>query len=389
VPGVQRGTLNAAYNSETGAFSIGGSFQLRNDIPGIRGGSVEAQVSRNPEQEGYQVTVRGEARPDIPGLDTTLSVEYENGALTIAGRAAYARGMLSGEVSAGATNRAIGAEGQPTGEPTDTFTFYGGGTLSLTLTPWLKATAGVEFLPNGEIQVKGEIGLPSEARVFDRIGIPESELFSLGFDIPIFAIPVGPKSIGLKATIKGGLKAHAGIGPGKLTDTRLGIEYNPAREDETHLYGSAKFVVPAEAGLKFFVKATIGLNAVIGGVEGGLELSAGVGLNAEASAAVNVDWTPASGLELRATLAAYIQPKFAFDIDGVIEAWFAWYDKEWRWSLASYEYGPNMRFGMRLPIVYKEGEPFDISFDDIQFETPKIDSSFLKGLIRDIKNSRS
>jgi hypothetical protein len=389
VPGIQEGTLKATYNDETGAFSVGGSFQLKDDIPGIRGGSVEAEVCKDPQKEGYQLTVKGEAQPDIPGFDTKLSIEYENGALTIAGKAAYARGMLSGEVNVGATNRAVGADGQPVGEPTDSFTVYGGGELTLTLTPWLKATAGVQFLPNGEMQVKGEIGLPSEVDVFDRIGIPESELFSLGFDIPIFAIPVGPKSIGLKATIRGGLKAYAGIGPGKLTDTHLGIEYNPAHEDQTHLYGSAKFVVPAEAGLKFFVRATIGLNAVIGGVEGGLEVSAGVGLDAEASAGVNLDWTPASGLELRATLAAHIQPKLTFDIDGVIEAWFAWYEKEWRWSLASYEYGPDMRFGIRLPIVYKEGEPFDISFDDIVFEKPQIDSSFLKGLIKDIKNSRS
>ena len=229
----------------------------------------------------------------------------------------------------------------------------------------------------------------SSIEVFRRFGIPERELFGIGFDIPIFAIPVGPKSIGLKATIRGGLRAYAGIGPGRLEQLELGIEYNPDRPEETHVTGAGRFVIPAEAGLKLFVRATIGLDVAIGGVEGGLELAGGLGLEALAEAGVNVDWTPRSGLKLNANLSARVQPKFLFTIDGLIRAWVLWYDKEWRWRLVDYEYGSNMRFGVRLPIRYREGEPFNISFDDVEVERPDIDvRSFLRGLIQDIRSRR-
>ena len=237
--------------------------------------------------------------------------------------------------------------------------------------------------------VSGRLGLPSSLEVFGRIGMPDTEIFGIGFDIPIFAIPVGPKSIGLKATIHGGLNAYAGIGPGRLEGLELGIVYNPSREEDTHVTGTGRFVVPAEAGIKLVVRATIGLDVLIGGVEGGLEVAGGLGLQAEASAGISLDWTPASGLELRAELAASVQPKFIFSIKGVIKAWVAWWDKEWSWKLADYEYGSNLRLGVKLPVVYREGEPFQLSYNDLRIERPEIDpSSLLKGLIRDIREHR-
>lgn len=387
IRGVERGSLAVSY-SDAG-WSIGGTFNLSNEIPGIRSGSISATVSKVAGEEGYQLSARGTAVPDLPGIDSELTVEYDNGAINIHARASYARDLLSGTIEVGATNRALDGEGQPTGEPTDTFIVYGGGSLTVRITPWLQGTVGVRFEPNGEIVVSGRIGLPGAINVFDRIGIPDRELFGIGFDIPIFAIPVGPRSIGLVASIRGGLKAHAGIGPGRLEDLGLGIEYNPAHPDETHVTGSGRFVIPAEAGLALFVRATIGLSAVVGGVEGGLELSGGLGLEAAAEADITVDWTPRTGLELRANLGAYVQPKFVFTIDGLIRAWFAWYEKEWRWRLADYEYGPDFRFGVRLPIHYRQGEPFNISFDDLQLTYPRIEaSSFIGGLVRDIRSRR-
>jgi len=388
VPGVESGNMQVVYGDE--GFSISGTFNLSNDIPGIRSGSVSATVRKVAGEEGYQLTASGTAVPDIPGIDSQLTVEYDNGAITISGEATYNRGLLSGQINVGATNRALDSEGQPTGDPTDNIIVYGGGSLTVRITPWLQGTVGVQFEPNGEIVVSGSIGLPGPVEVFRRFGMPERELFGIGFDIPIFAIPVGPRSIGLVASIRGGLNAHAGIGPGRLDQLELGIEYNPARPEDTHITGQGLFVIPAEAGLSLFVRATIGLSAVIGGVEGGLELSAGIGLEAAAEADVNIDWTPTSGLELNASLSAHVEPKFVFTIDGLIRAWFAFYEEVWRWRLANFEYGSNMRFGVTLPIHYREGEPFNISFDDLVIERPDIDArSLLGGLIRNIRNRRA
>ena len=388
VPGVESGKMKVVYSDK--GFMIAGTFNLSKDIPGIRSGSISASIKKVTGEEGYQLKAKGTAVPDIPGIESQLTVEYDNGAITVHGKASYKRGILSGKVEVGATNRALDADGKPTGKPTDRFLMYGGGEVTVRVTPWLQGTVGVKFQPNGEIIVSGKIGLPSSVEVFRRFGIPEKEVFSLGFDIPIFAIPLGTRSIGLVASIRGGLRVYAGIGPGKLEKLELGITYNPARPEDTHITGAGRFVVPAEAGLRLFIRATIGLSAGIGGVEGGLELGAGIGLQAAAEAGVNVDWTPKKGLELRATLGAYVQPKLIFTIDGLIRAWFLWWEKIWRWRLADYEFGPDLRFGVQLPIVYKQGQPFNISFDDIKFQKPKISAkSLLGGLIRDIRKRRS
>ena len=128
IPGVEQGDLSVRYSGDEG-FSLGGSFQLGSDIPGIRSGSIEALVVRRPEGAGYEISANGTAQPDIPGIDASLSVAYDDGAITVEGRAAYERGMLSGSIQIGATNRPVDAEGNPdtSGEPTRHLRAYGGG----------------------------------------------------------------------------------------------------------------------------------------------------------------------------------------------------------------------------------------------------------------------
>jgi hypothetical protein len=381
VPGVERSEMSASYSEDE--FSIGGSFQLSNDIPGIRGGSVEANVRKVEGEEDYQVSVTGTAQPDIPGVDTTLTIGYESGIITIEGSADYSRGMLAGRLQVGATNRPIGEDGQPAGEPDDDMRVYGGGELTLQIAPWLEATAGVRLTPEGEIEVRGEIGLPSSLEIFPRKSI-ETTIFRMPtLEIPIFAIPLGPRSIGIVATIGGGLEAQAGIGPGEITDLRIGITYNPAHEEQTTISGAGRFVIPADAGLRLYARAGIGLSVAIARVSGNIEVGGALGIEGAAEASVNIEWSPAAGLELNALGQIYAQPKFTFDVSAVLEASALFLSKEWRKTLAQFEYGPDLRFGIKFPVHYVEGEPFDISLDDVEFEAPEIDiAEFVKGLGR-------
>jgi hypothetical protein len=56
-----------------------------------------------------------------------------------------------------------------------------------------------------------------------------------------------------------------------------------------------------------------------------------------------------------------------------------------RWRLAQLEYGSGLRLGAKFPIHYREGQPFDLSLDDIQIEKPDIDPmQLLTGLIDQI-----
>ncbi|WP_167619858.1 eCIS core domain-containing protein [Maribellus sediminis] len=389
IPGIEQGTMAVEYGEE--GFSISGEFNLNSDIPGIQSGTVSARVAKEDGAENYDVMVSGTAQPDIPGIDSSLSVTYENGAISIGGSAAYERGMLSGNVRVGATNRAIGEDGQPTGEPDDTMRVYGGGDLTLQLTPWLEATAGVEFLPNGEMEVSGRIALPSTVDVFDRREFRRNLFTVPTVEIPIFAIPLGPRSIGLVAQISGGLDFSAGFGPGQLREVYAEVTYNPDHEDETEIHGHGEFAIPADAGLTLRGDLGLGVSVAIASLSGGIELAGTLGLEGEASAAVDLSWSPQTGVILDAEGRIMVNPKFTFDVNAFARAslgigWFS-ISETWRHNLVSFSWGPDIQFGVVFPVHYEEDQPFDISFDDIEVIYPDLDVvNMAKGLARDIKD---
>lgn len=388
VPGVDTGTMAITFNDE--GFSIAGEFGLKPDIPGIRGGSVEARVSKAEGEEGYSVFVSGTAQPDIPGINSTLSVTYDNGSLTIVGNASYSRGMLSGSLEVGATNRAIGDDGQPSGEPDDTIRVFGGGSLTLQLTPWLAATAGVKFLPNGEMEVTARLATDSYD-VFPRREYNKNLFRVPTIEIPLFAIPLGPRSIGLVAQIGGGLDFKAGFGPGQLRNLSAEITYNPDHEDETTVNGHGEFAIPADAGLTLSGDLSLGVSVGIASLTGGIELAGTLGLEGEAAAAVDVNWSPQTGLSLDAQGSIMVNPKFTFDINAFARAslgigWFS-ISETWRHNLASFSWGPDIQFGIVFPVHYTEGEPFNMSLDDLEVIYPDIQVvEMAKGLARDVKN---
>ncbi|WP_372756899.1 DUF4157 domain-containing protein [Mariniflexile sp.] len=388
IPGIQRGTMSVNYGDE--GFSISGNFDLSDDIPGIQGGNVEARVSKAEGAENYDVFVSGTAIPDIPGISTSLTVTYHNGALTIEGSAAYSRGMLSGSIEVGATNRTIDEDGQPTGEPDDTMRVYGGGTLTLQLTPWLAATAGVKLLPNGEIEVTARLATDTydvfARREFNR------NLFTVPtIEIPLFAIPLGPRSLGLVAQIGGGLDFTAGFGPGQLRNLSAEITYNPEREEETTVTGHGEFGIPADAGLTLRGDLGLGLSVAIASLSGGIEIAGSLGLEGEALASVDVNWSPQTGIILDAEGRVTVNPKFIFDINAFARAslgiGFLSISETWRYNLASFSWGPDIQFGLVFPVHYQEDQPFDISFDDIEVIYPELDVvDMAVDLARDIKD---
>lgn len=371
IPAVERAGLTVAYSEDDG-LTVGGTLQLSSDTPGIESGSVEVTVRKRDEQ--WKVAATGTAVPSIPGIDSQLTVAYDDGAFNAEVTARYQRGMLDGTIRAGATNRTLDAEGNPTGEPGEEMVVFGGGSLTIQIAPWLQGTAGVEFEPNGEITVTGEIGLPNELQIFPRREIDKS-IFRIAVQAPI--VP------GIVAEIGGGLGAVAGIGPGVIDQLRLGIEYNPAHEENTHITGDAHLNVPADAGLRLSVRAGIGLGITGASVTGGLEIGGTLGIEGAAEAGVHIDWMPSTGLEINADVAVHAQPSFTFDISGYVAVTalgFSVYDQTW--ELASFSFGSDYRFGIRLPIHYRQGEPFDISLSDVEFEVPEMDTDqLLSGLI--------
>jgi hypothetical protein len=374
-PGVKKGSMSLSY-SESEGFAIGGSFELADNIPGIKGGSGQAQIKKRPDVEGYDVTASGKAEPKIPGVNAAIAVAYENGAITIEGSAAYEKGMLKGSILVGVTNRPVDEAGRPGGEPTADLRAYGGGTVTIRIAPWLQGTIGVKLLPNGEIEVSGSVGLPSSLDIFPEKKL-DKNIFTIGIDIPIVGVAVAGQRIGIFADISGGLDLSAGIGPGQLQELGLTVTYNPAHEEQTHVTGGAKLHIPAHAGLRLFVRGGLGVGIPIVSAQAGLEIGGQLGLEGAVDAGVQVDWTPTQGLKLDALGEIYVEPKLKFDITGFVlveaDLWITTielYSK--RWQLAGFEYGSGLRFGVKFPIHYEEGKPFDISLSDVQFQVPDI-----------------
>jgi hypothetical protein len=391
IPGVSQATMALSY-SEAEGLAIGGELTLAPTIPGLRGGQLKARVEERPDQGDYRVTAHGEAQPAIPGIDATLSVDYDDGALTVQGQAAYSRGPVSGQLTLGATNRPVDAEGNvvPTGAPTGRLTAFGGGQASVQLTPWLRGTIGMRILPNGQLELAGAIGLPATVELFPEKSYTRN-IITIGIDIPIVGVAVLGQRIGIFATIQGGLDFSAGVGPGQLRELSLAVTFNPDQPDRTHVEGGAQLHIPAHAGLRLFVRGGLGAGIPIVSASAGLEVGGALGLQGAVDASVHVDWMPTRGLVLDALGEVYVEPRFRFDVTGfvLVEAdlllkTVELYSK--RWQLAAVEYGSGLRLGMRVPIHYEEGRAFDVSWSDVQFQIPDVSPrEVLSGLIEQIK----
>jgi hypothetical protein len=379
---IQQGAVTFSHSPEAGV-EIGGSLELSDDLPNVSGGSIEARIRKRPEGEAYELSANGEIQTSMAGINATLRADYANGRFTVAGEGNYERGMLSGSLLIGVTNRAVGEDAELGEEPTDRITAYGGGTVTVQIAPWLQGTVGVRLLPNGEIELSGTIGLPDVLEIFPEKRL-DRNIFSINLDIPIIGFAVAGQRVGIFASIGGGLDLGAGIGPGQLQELGLGITYNPDHEDQTHVTGGAKLVIPAHAGLRLYIRGSLGAGIPIVSAELGLEVGGQLGLDGAVEAGVQVDWTPARGLVLDAEAEIYAQPKFRFDLTGFADVTadlfiteITLYEK--RWELAAFETGPDLRFGVRFPIHYEEGRPFDISWNDVQFQVPEVNTRELLG----------
>ncbi|MHB8763384.1 MAG: eCIS core domain-containing protein [Deferrisomatales bacterium] len=362
LPGVQQAGLTVGHSAAEG-LAIGGSLQLTAN-PAIRSGAIDVTVRKRGD--GWRVAATGQAQPAIPGIDSQLAVSYDDGAFTAEFSGAYHRGRLAGTATVGTTNRALDPQGRPTGEaaPGAPLVVYGSGSATLQLSPWLQGTAGLRLDPSGEVTISGEIGLPSQVELFPRRQVDRS-LVNVAMQFPI--IP------GIVAEIGGGLSAQAGFGPGVIDRLRLGVTYNPSREEDTRVTGDAHLSVPADAGLRLAVRAGVGVGITGASVTGGLEIGGALGVAGAAEAGVQIDWSPAAGLELNAFGAFHAEPRFRFDVSGYVSAralGISLYDN--RWELAAYELGSNLRFGVRFPVRYREGQPFEISTSDVEFQVPEV-----------------
>ncbi len=386
IPGTEEAKLTVG-RSPDGEVTIGGDVAIAGKGP-LKGGKLKATLTKG--DGGWKAKANGTATLAVPGLDAAeVTVDYDDGAFTAAASLAYKKGMLNGSIKAGVTNRALDETGQPTGAATEELIVFGNGSVTLQIAPWLKGTVGILLKPNGEVEITGEVALPSAIDLFPEKRF-DKNLFSIGIDIPIVGVSVLGQRIGIFATIGGGLDFSAGVGPGQLKDARLKVKYNPAHEDETQVDGHALFAIPADVGLRLKIHGGIGVGIPIVSATAGLEVGGKVGIKGEASAEADVHWDPKEGVKLHAEGKLSAQPAFTFDVSGYVEVeadllltTVTLYEK--RWNLASFEYGSGLEFSVTFPVDYDEKNGLDLSLDKIAVKYPDIDAgSVLSGLLDQI-----
>jgi hypothetical protein len=392
VPGVK--SANLIVTIQDGQLSGAGNVML--SIPGVR----EGRLGFGIDQEG-NYTITGTALLAIPGLDeATLGLAYRNGDMEGTGRVGfkipglegagagfefkYARGALTG------TGQFAYKKGKLAGNITvalsETHRLSGGGELAYEIAPGLVAFAGMQIKEDGTTKISGGLRVPETIDLFDKKQV-EKTLFKVGIEIPILAIPLGTRSVGIVATIDARLVARAGIGPGQLRKVKILGEFDPSSDESAFKFqAAAELYVPAFAELALPVRGGIGVSLAIVRAVGGIEAEGAAGLQAEFIAATDLRYENGQfAVNGKAELSA--QPKLIFRLRAfvAVEAdlfvtTVEIYEK--KWELAAFEWGSAMRVGVRVPFRYVFGQPFDLSLDQIEFIVPEINvMDMVKGML--------
>jgi hypothetical protein len=349
-------------------------------IPGVKSATATIRIAKNPDTGEWVVSGGGSAEIGVGGFSGVLVVDVNGPFVTIAGKnLSLQRGPLKGLGYFQVTNRPLDSAGNPIegGEPGD-MNVSGHVEASMPLGSYLTATLGGTFLPNGELDFTGGVSLPPTINLFERKPF-ERELFRPPpLDIPIFGISAAGHRIGIFATIGGSLSFTAGIGPGQLRNAALTADFNPDHPENTTVAGHAEFFVSADAGLRLEIHGGIGAGIPIVSAEAGIEIGGKLGVEAEASAAIDVTWSPQAGLDLNAIAHIGAQPQFTFDISAYVavtlDTWvhtFHLYDNHWK--LTSFTFGPQLAIGADMPIHWSERAGLDFDVDKITIHRPEID----------------
>ncbi|APV49331.1 hypothetical protein BWI17_06335 [Betaproteobacteria bacterium GR16-43] len=393
IPGVQSAGLGIRYGKdESGADSllITGDLALAPGIPGLSGGTVH--VSLQQRDEAWKVSAVGDLQPNLPGLNPNIHVTYDEGLFTGELTSSFARGIFSGDVKVGLTNRAVTPEGElSASEPGRDLRLYGAGTLNARLTEHIAGGVGIKVRPRGDLLISGRIGIPGAVTLFDQYPPPDRatrDLFKMPtVSVPLFGFSAGKTVIGIALTIDGKITGHAFVGPGRLTAAEINvIDFNPAQPDSLHITGRAQFDLPAEAGVDAAITAAVagGIGVVI--IKGGLQVTAGVAVQAHVTPGVAIDYRPATGMHVHADLAASLSPKLRFGVNGVVEvlanafvADFTLWSKTW--NLAQREVGANLSLGLNVPVdYYSDGRGVVFDPNRVTFTVPELNAETLKHL---------
>lgn len=371
---VQKATLALEYDETNGLILSGAATLKSNKL--IESGSGTFKIERKSAND-YHLMASGKAVPRISGWTMPVDFNIEEDLFLLQGTTAYSKGKLQGSITGGVTNRPV-SDGKPAaGKPkAGELRVFGGGTVSVQLSKWLQATAGVKLMPDGSVELLGGLSLPKSLKLFDEKKYSKKP-DPLRIDIPIVGVSFARMNVGVFAYVQGGIELFAGIGPGELQDTKITVTYNTKDESSLHAFGEAHIHVPVNAGLRLAVEGGIGVGAAVISARGGIEVAGTLQLAGALHNKLDVDWTPQKGLTIENNLKFDVQPEFLLGVAGKATVdgnagfgKFTLYEKELK--LAGYKWGSGMTFGVEYPLKYEEGKSFELSPDKLKFTKPDI-----------------
>lgn len=346
------------------------------NIPGVKSAKASLYASRDPESGEWRFG-GGLANLDIAGATGQVKVAVDGEKVVVHGNIKVAKGPATGEMSFTATNAPMDDEGNIIdGPPVDEYRVYGKGSATITFGEIIKGTAGIELTPEAGIILRGEIALAKDYPLFPKKDFtPNKPLLSLNSpEFPIFAVGVGPVSVGIKGRVGGSFSYTAYVGPGKLTNSKITAEMDLDKPDEAVVTGTTTFEMSAYAALILGVNVSLIARATALYARGTIGIDAEAGLRADASMQVDVGWSKAQGLEVDALGKASVQSVLVFTAWAELAAGVD-YLGEKKWHLGERElgrFGPDLKMGLQVPAKWSEKEGLDFSLDNIVIDKPNL-----------------
>ncbi len=377
---LQGTTVQVGYSSEAG-LSIGAENVALpvERIPGISSATASLHAQRAPDSGEWRFGGAGRAVLAIPGATGDIALRVDGALLTLAGNLTVAKGPASGSLVFTATNAPLDDAGNPVdGPPTGSVTVFGRGRAEITFGRVLRGAAEIELAPDASIRLRGTIGLPATFEVFPRRNFERVLLSVSTPDFPIWGVSVAGVGIGIFAFADARITFNAHVGPGQLVGTEVRAEMDLNAPADATVTGSARFVVPAYAGLRLDVGGGLRARIAVAYVEGRVGLDGELGIAADASAGVEIAWSRAEGLSVAADVTANARPRFRVGINARVTAgvdlWLTEVSKTWGpWRRTLGEFGPEMELGVTVPVRWNEREGLAFSLDDITVRRPQLD----------------
>ncbi len=346
------GTASISGDYGADGFDISGEASLT--IPGLNTVTLRARVTNDDLSGSVAVPVDTAL---LPGLTGDVTVTYEQGRWGGETTLNYSAddGKLSGTVTIRISQNDEGG-----------IELGGSGSVTAQLMPGLQGTLTATILPEGGVDVSGEILVTEPYELFPEWR-DDKELFRYSQNIPLWAI--------LVAVIRVRAGVRAGIGPGVFRNIRVTGSYTIGSEEADPSFDiSGELYIPAFVEGYVAFGAGLGLDVVLGSLTGGIEGVATAGLYGAISVVPTLSYADGDwSIEGVATLAAGARLKMGLNAWAEVEAaWITVWERTWELAEYTMPVGPDL--GLQATMNYTFGQP---EAPTIEFNSSEVDTSSL------------